>query len=74
MEAFKRPLLYLVLGGLMAALPLGEEPHLLGKLKLLRTGHLYGFMDWFDLALHGLPLTAALLYLLISLLQYRKVS
>lgn len=53
----------------MAVLPLGEKPHLVQKLELLYHGHLYGFMDWFDLMLHGLPLTAAIILIAFTLLR-----
>ncbi|HBS06851.1 MAG TPA: hypothetical protein DEA96_17910 [Leptospiraceae bacterium] len=52
-----------ILGALaifLALLPLGEEPHLVQKLKLMWFGWLQTPLDWFDLALHGGPLLAFL--------------
>jgi len=36
--------------------PFFPEPHILGKLKWVTGGaHGMGFMDWFDVVLHGFP-------------------
>jgi hypothetical protein len=38
---------------LLAVLPLGAEPHLVEKLRMLATGRLTRPLDIFDLVLHG---------------------
>ena len=38
---------------LLAVLPLGAEPHLVEKLRMLATGRLTRLLDIFDLVLHG---------------------
>lgn len=58
----RRAIIPLLAGLLMAALPLGEQPHLLQKWQLLVNGWLHKPMDWFDFALHGLPLVGAVVY------------
>lgn len=72
LESYKRPLLYLLLGVVMAVMPISEEPHLVQKVKLLLAGHLYGLMDWFDLVLHGGPLLFALLFLIYTMLSKKS--
>ena len=59
---------------IMGIMPLGSEPHLWQKLKLLINGWLSGPMDIFDLMLHGLPLVATLgyaMYIFVLFLQRR---
>lgn len=53
----------------LAISPIGQEPHLWQKLKLLWNGWLHKPLDWFDLLMHGLPLLGFIgysVYLLIS--------
>lgn len=47
----------------LAILPFGEEPHLLGKIRWVAGGAV-GMkpMDWFDLLMHGLPITALIIW------------
>lgn len=60
-EAFLRLLDAMPLGpAWVVALTLGlapftPEPHVLEKLRMLAAGELTRPLDWFDLALHGLP-------------------
>jgi hypothetical protein len=44
------------LAALLAAAPLGQEPHLVEKTRLLLAGDLRRPLDIFDLVLHGGPL------------------
>jgi len=62
----------LVVGIFMAALPFGEEPHLLQKSKLLINGWLRQPMDWFDFGLHGLPFIGAIGYALFLAIRSRS--
>lgn len=62
----------LVVGVVLAVSPIGQEPHLLQKLTLLWNGWLHKPLDWFDLALHSVPLLVALGYGVWLLLQRRK--
>jgi len=41
--------------------PFVPEPHIWGKLKMLRAGTLKKPIDWFDLALHAAPFVLLLL-------------
>jgi len=71
----KKALLPLFVGLLMAALPFGGEPHLLQKWKLFVNGWLHNPMDWFDFALHGLPLAGAIAYaIFLALPIHRKAA
>jgi len=45
----------LVLCATLGLAPFSPEPHLWEKLKMLAAGDLVRPIDWFDLALHGLP-------------------
>lgn len=54
-----------VLALVMALLPFGEQPHLWQKLLLLKDGYLHKPIDWFDLLLHGGPLLAVVVILLL---------
>ncbi|MCB1145839.1 MAG: hypothetical protein KDK38_03495 [Leptospiraceae bacterium] len=61
---------FLLIGGLlMAAMPIGERPHLLQKLELLFQGYLIKPEDWFDLALHGLPLILGIISTVIMIID-----
>jgi hypothetical protein len=61
----KIPYWILVLAALALGLtPLGGEPHLIEKLRLLREGALTRAIDIFDLLMHGAP--AALLMLKLA--------
>ena len=46
---------------LLAVVPLGHEPHLIEKLRMLTSGELRRPIDIFDLFLHGTPLVLLLL-------------
>ncbi|MCR9114329.1 MAG: RND transporter [Rhodobacteraceae bacterium] len=48
--------------------PFRPEPHILEKLRMLVSGTLVRAVDWFDLALHGLP------WLLLLAVLARRVS
>ena len=50
------PLAFVILACLTLGLaPFVPEPHIWEKLKMLASGTLVRPVDWFDLALHGLP-------------------
>jgi hypothetical protein len=68
----RRAILPLIVGLLMAALPFGEQPHLIQKWKLFINGWLNQPLDWFDFALHGLPLVGAVIYTLYLALRLRR--
>lgn len=50
--------LFWIMAIVLAILPFGEEPHLVGKLRWVSGGAVgMQAMDWFDLLMHGLPIT-----------------
>ena len=56
----------------LALAPLGEEPHLVGKLRWVAGGAVgMGPIDWLDLALHGLPLLGFAVWGLLRVLRKR---
>ncbi|MEQ8352707.1 MAG: hypothetical protein RH862_14560 [Leptospiraceae bacterium] len=54
---------------LLAIAPVGQEPHLWQKLILLWHGWLKTLLDWFDLAIHGLPLISFIGYAIYGKLR-----
>lgn len=58
----------LVLCATLGLTPFTPEPHLWEKLKMLASGDLRRAVDWFDLALHGLP------WLLLAAKGLRAIS
>ena len=58
----------LVLCATLGLAPFTPEPHLWEKLKMLASGDLRRAVDWFDLALHGLP------WLLLAAKGLRMIS
>ncbi len=52
----------------MAIAPLGEVPHLLGKLRWVSGGAVgMAALDWWDLAIHGIPIVVMCIYWLYVL-------
>ena len=68
----RKALLPILVGLFMAALPFGEQPHLVQKWKLFVNGWLHQPMDWFDFALHGLPIVGAIGYALYLVVRSRQ--
>jgi hypothetical protein len=58
----------------LALAPLGETPHLYQKVELLVYGWLKKPMDWFDLALHGLPILSWLVLAGYRLVQASRTE
>lgn len=48
--------------------PFVPEPHIWEKLKMLVAGDLVKPIDWFDLALHGIPYFLLILKILVQVL------
>ena len=56
----------------LALAPVGEEPHLLGKLRWVAGGAVgMEVLDWIDLGLHGVPLVGAIAYWLVRAVRRR---
>ncbi|MCB1170911.1 MAG: hypothetical protein KDK25_11270 [Leptospiraceae bacterium] len=64
--------IWFVAATFLAISPVGQEPHLWQKLKLLWNGWLHKPLDWFDLFMHGLPILGVLSYGLYLLIRRRK--
>ncbi|MBU42024.1 MAG: RND transporter [Spirochaetaceae bacterium] len=58
----------------LALSPIGQEPHLWQKLKLLWHGWLQKPVDWFDLLMHGVPITAWAAYVIYLALKRRAAD
>lgn len=65
-EVFSPLILFLFVGAIGFALaPFTPEPHLFGKVRWVMGGaHGMGPQDWFDLLIHGLPITLLTLWAL----------
>ena len=57
----------------LAAAPIGSEPHLAGKLRWVFGGAIgMTWIDWVDLALHGLPILGFSIWLVVTVLRTRR--
>lgn len=66
------PLLMIALPAFLLAIsPIGSEPHLIEKLRMLSEGTLKKPIDIFDLLLHSVPLVILALKL-VRMLQQRR--
>lgn len=65
-EATPSSMLFLFVGAIAIALaPFFPEPHLFGKIRWVMGGAVgMGVQDWFDLLMHGLPITLLTLWTL----------
>jgi hypothetical protein len=65
----KLPWALLILACLTLGLAPFNPPHVWEKLQMLFQGRLVRAIDWFDLALHGIPWALLVLKIIISLKQ-----
>jgi len=65
-EATPSSMLFMFIGAIALALaPFTPEPHLFGKVRWVMGGAVgMGLQDWFDLLMHGLPITLLTLWAL----------
>lgn len=63
----KIPLAPLAVIAIVLAIMPPAEPHLIQKLNMLAEGTLVKTIDWFDLAMHGVPLLVLLVRLIAEI-------